>query len=180
MKNRMYGFILFSVLLLMGCNSLNLPFKPSPSINKQLLTEQQVKNEAAWKAAFKFLNDNDLSTLAVGRYELTDGVYATVSDYQTKEPEMAKYEAHRKYIDIQYVVEGCEYIELMSLKDIKEPADYKEESDIAFFKGKKGNRLYVDKEHYFVFFPEDAHKPCLKVDTSSKVRKIVVKVPWMP
>lgn len=190
MKTLINIFILSFAMFLIGCGDKNiknknmnisdLPFKPSTSINQTLLTDQQIKNTAAWQVAFKFLKENDLVNLPIGRYDLSNGVFATVADYQTKEPETVKYEAHRKYIDIQYVAKGCECIELMSLKDIKEPANYKEESDIVFFKGKKGTRLYADKKQFFVFFPEDVHKPCLKVDTSREVRKIVVKIPWVP
>ena len=60
-------------------------------------------------AALAFLRRDDLGAMAAGTYEL-DGrrLYALVQDYQTKPAGDGKWEAHRRYIDLQYVVYGCE------------------------------------------------------------------------
>lgn len=159
--------------------SAGLPMKPDSSINLRLLAEQNIKNPDVWRVAYRFLNENDLKTMDLGRYELDSvGTYATVSEYQTKDPDVADFEAHRKYIDIQYVPSGQEYIELTSLENIDVmKQEYSEEKDIEFFSKGDGVLRLADKDHFFVFFPSDGHKPCLKVDTSATVRKIVVKVP---
>ncbi|MDR2920938.1 MAG: YhcH/YjgK/YiaL family protein [Tannerella sp.] len=157
----------------------DLPYVPDANINKRLFIQQQEKNPETWRKAFDFLKNEDLSELPEGRYDLSDnGLYATVSVYQTKKPEDAKYEAHRKYIDIQYVAEGEEYIEILPLEMIKEAQNYDGEADIMFFESKtKGSKLLADKSRFFVFFPTDAHKPCLMTDTTKTVKKIVVKIP---
>lgn len=158
--------------------SKELTMKPDKSINLETFVLQNKRNEKAWKVAFEFLKRKDLNSLAIGRYDLSDdGTYATVSEYETKEHETARYEAHRKYIDIQYVCEGDEFIELLSLDQIIESQDYDEKADIMFFYGKPGERLHANREHFFVFFPNDAHKPCLKIGTPNKVRKVVIKIP---
>lgn len=155
-----------------------LSMTPDASINQSEFASQVLKNEKSWQAAFYFLDNNNLDKLAIGRYELlNDGTYATVSDYITKEPDSARYEAHRKYIDIQYVLNGSEYIDLLRMADINEEAAYDEKSDILFFTGREGQRLLADKKRFFVFFPDDVHKPCLKVVCTGRVRKIVVKIP---
>lgn len=155
-----------------------LSMTPDASINQSEFASQVLKNEKSWQAAFHFLDNNNLDELAIGRYELLDdGTYATVSEYITKEPDSARYEAHRKYIDIQYVLNGSEYIDLLRMPDINEEAEYDEKSDILFFTGREGQRLLADKKHFFVFFPDDVHKPCLKVGSTGRVRKIVVKIP---
>jgi YhcH/YjgK/YiaL family protein len=156
-----------------------LPFKPDTGIDAREFVRQNVVNRPAWEAAFDFLQKNDLAALPPGRYDLpAEGVYATVSDYPAKERDSCRYEAHRKYIDIQYVAGGAEYIELLPLRLISEEQRYDEEKDILFFEDKtQGEMLYADKNRFFVFFPEDAHKPCLKADWGGTVRKIVVKIP---
>jgi len=156
-----------------------MAFVPDESINKRLLIQHQEKSPDVWKKAFDFLNRNDLADLSEGRYDLSDdGLYATVSIYETKQPEDAKYEAHRKYIDIQYVAEGEEYIEILPLEMIDEVQNYDEKADIMFFESKAGgSKLLADKNRFFIFFPEDAHKPCLRTDTIRTVKKIVVKIP---
>lgn len=158
--------------------SKELTMKPDQSINLEMFVLQNERNDKAWQVAFDFLKRNDLNSLAIGRYDLSDdGTYATVSEYETKEHETARYEAHRRYIDIQYVSEGEEFMELLPLDQIIESQDYDEQADIMFFNGKPGKRLYANKDHFFVFFPNDVHKPCLKIETPTKVRKVVIKIP---
>lgn len=161
--------------------STQLEIKPDESIEscKRQFVKENLVNPKAWKAAYDFLKDNDLKNLPDGRYELSDdGTYATVTEYMTKEPETAKYEAHRKYIDIQYVAAGEEYIEVLPLQMIDEEQNYDENADILFFESEtQGDKLYADSTRFFVFFPTDVHKPCLKIGTSRIVKKIVVKIP---
>jgi YhcH/YjgK/YiaL family protein len=196
MKNCLTTMI---TLLLVGCSGTNrevtdekftewikssqwitdFPFRLDKNIDSKSFYVQNKRNEAEWNAAYNFLKSNDLSQMPTGRYDLTPkGTYATVTDYQTKEHETAKYEAHRKYIDIQYVAYGEEYIDILPLSEIKEEAEYDAEKDIVFYNGHLRKRLKATNKEIFVFFPEDAHKPCLKIDTVKPVRKIVVKIPF--
>jgi hypothetical protein len=41
---------------------------------------------------------------------------------------------------------------------------------------KKNNYRIATPERFFVFFPDDAHRPCVRIDENSIVRKIVVKI----
>lgn len=65
--------------------------------------------EGRYAKAVDFLKSHDLKTLENGRHEI-DGmnVYANVMELETVPWEEAKYESHRDYTDIQYIVEGCE------------------------------------------------------------------------
>ncbi len=159
-----------------------LPWKPDVSINKEILSEQISQNENAWQAAYEFLKRNDLSTLENGHYELSNGTYAAVSEYKTKDPETARYEVHRTYIDIQYVIKGEEYIEVLPLDMFKEEQHYDKDKDIIFFEeNPNGTKLYADNGHFFVFFPDEAHKPGLKINTNNEeVKKVVIKIPYYP
>ena len=202
MKKSAYYIVLLTGIIMISCNtnkaktdkqsdkkasewfnqsvwSTSLSIAPDESIDLQLFKKHHDSDPQTWKAAHDFLNRKDLTELSVGRYELTDnGMYATVSVYDTKDPEEALYEAHRKFIDIQYVAEGVEHIEILPLSKIDEKAEYDEEKDIIFFTTKiAGDKRLADKRRYFVFFPEDAHKPCLKTDTKGTVKKVVIKIP---
>lgn len=151
---------------------------PDESINKRALALSYFKNPGKWDKAFKFLKDNNLSELELRRYDIDgDIVYAPVSSYMTKNEEDARYEAHRKYIDIQFVISGREQIGVAPLsgkKEVLEP--YNEENDIEFFTVADGENRLATPERFFIFFPEDAHRPGLKVNENSEVKKIVVKV----
>jgi len=155
--------------------------KVDSSINKKEFVIQNVLNSKSWTAAYKFLNKNDLANMPIGRYELlNDGTYATVTDYLTKDADTAFFEAHRKYIDIQYVAKGEEYIRLTTLDLpllIHKP--YNDEKDIEFFSKNKSKQLLATPKTFFVFFPSDAHMPCLKEKNNAFLRKIVIKIPYI-
>lgn len=153
--------------------------KPDEGMDKRLFVQQNLLNPTAWKAALDFLKRPDLKSLPEGRYDLTaEGAYAALSEYTTKEWDTARYEAHRKYIDIQYVSAGEEYIEVLPLASIREEQKYDPEADIMFFDDRtEGTKLLADPSCFFVFFPSNAHKPCLKIEEAKAVKKIVVKIP---
>jgi YhcH/YjgK/YiaL family protein len=152
--------------------------KPDQSINRKEFTVSYFKNRERWDKAFSFLKSTDLSGLELKRYDIDgDNLYAPVSEYLTKNEEDARYEAHQKYIDIQYVVSGKEMIGVAPMsqkKDVLEP--YDSTRDIEFLTVSGGENRLAMPDRFFIFFPEDAHRPGLKDTENSPVRKIVVKV----
>ena len=152
--------------------------KPDQSINRKAFAVSYFKNKERWDKAFNFLKSNDLSGLELKRYDIDgNNLYASVSEYLTKNEEDARYEAHQKYIDIQYVVSGKELIGVAPMsqkKDVLEP--YDSTKDIEFLTVTGGENRPAMPDRFFIFFPEDAHRPGLKDTENSPVRKIVVKV----
>lgn len=152
--------------------------KPDPSINRKDLAISYYKHKERWDKAFSFLKDNDLATMEVKRYEI-DGtdIYAPVSEYMTKNEEDVRYETHQKYIDIQYVVSGKELIGIAPVsmkKEILEP--YNETKDVMYLNVSQISNFKATTETFFIFFPDDLHRPGLKDGESTPVRKVVVKV----
>jgi YhcH/YjgK/YiaL family protein len=151
---------------------------PDQSINRKEFAVSYFKNRERWDKAFSFLKSTDLSGLELKRYDIDgDNLYAPVSEYQTKNEEDARYEAHQRYIDIQYVVSGKEMIGVAPMsqkKDVLEP--YDSTRDIEFLTVSGGENRLAMPDRFFIFFPEDAHRPGLKDTENSPVRKIVVKV----
>lgn len=128
--------------------------------------------------AFDYLKNTDLAALNTGRYFLkSDSLIVIVDEYNTKNPEETKYEAHKKYIDIQYLIKGEEKIGVSKLqKDSKVVISYDETKDIAFYDMAEENYRTANSSVFFIFFPEDAHRPCVKTDENSPVKKIVFKI----
>ncbi|RTE55386.1 DUF386 domain-containing protein [Arenibacter aquaticus] len=150
---------------------------PNKSINKKELAIQFFKNKERWKQAFEFLASNDLEKLSIGRYDLDgDNLFVKVEEYETKDENDARFEAHKKYVDIQYLVFGEERIGISQLKNTTELIPYDNLKDISFFTAKYNNYQIASPSTFFIFFPEDAHRPCVKTGKKSKVRKVVVKV----
>lgn len=152
--------------------------KPDQSINRKLFSESYFRNKKLWDKAFEFLKTNNLRELETKKYVIDgDRLYATVSEYLTKDEADARYEAHRKYIDIQYVVSGKELIGISPLSQKEEVLEpYNDEKDIEFLKVTGGKNHIAMPDRFFILFPEDAHRPGIKDEKNSPVRKVVVKV----
>ena len=128
------------------------------------------------KKAFDYIRNTDLKNIEPGRYEIDgDNVFALISEYKTKLESNGKLEAHRKYIDVQYVIEGEELIGCTPLGNQIILESYKEENDIIFFEGEK-SFTKVSSGMFAIFFPEDVHMPGINVGNISEVKKLVIKV----
>ena len=152
--------------------------KPDASINRREFANAYFKNQERWDKSFNFLKSNDLSKLEIKRHEIDgDNAYAPVSEYLSKNEGEAKFEVHRKYIDIQYVIAGVEQIAvtpLSSTKDITIP--YDAAKDIEFMTVSDSTTFKATPGNFFIFFPSEIHRPGLKLNENSQVKKIVVKV----
>ena len=128
-----------------------------------------------FKQVVEYVKNTDLRSLETGKHVLENGVYLMVQEYTTKDIAAGKYEAHRKYIDIQIILEGAEIMGYAPLATLQAETEYDENGDFQMFTG-QGSLLQVAKDNFTVFFPEDGHMP--GVGTSPcDVKKIVVKVP---
>jgi YhcH/YjgK/YiaL family protein len=157
-------------------NPLNsLSIKPHVSINQQEFAKQYAANKNLWDKAFEFLRTKDLSKLAVGDYKLVgDSAFVKVTYGPEKELDATKWEAHQKYIDIQYIASGKEKIGVAEITKATISAAYNEVKDAANY-NVEGNFYVADPTTFFIFFPQDVHRPNIKVDDAD-VRKIVVKI----
>jgi YhcH/YjgK/YiaL family protein len=128
--------------------------------------------------AFAFLRTVD-GTQALGRHDLDgDHCFALVQTYATKSIESAKFEAHRKYIDVQFICNGRETILWAPLAAMKEETmAYSEEKEAALWKLVPDiTPLHMSAGHFAILFPEDAHAPCVEWEKPEQVFKVVVKV----
>ncbi|MSU47208.1 MAG: DUF386 domain-containing protein [Lacunisphaera sp.] len=128
--------------------------------------------------AFAFLRDLP-DNASIGRHEI-DGeeIYAFVQQHMTKPVAEKQLEAHRKYIDIQYVVKGREIIywaPLAQLTHVTMPFD--PNVDAALFSGIPDMvPVPVRPGQFVLLFPEDGHAPSCAWDAPTEVLKVVVKV----
>ena len=124
----------------------------------------------------KFLK-NASPDLANGVHEINPRVKAIVSEYETKPVNENGYEAHRKYIDIQYLLQGKEKNCSLPIEKLTKTKPYKEEIDAAFYEATgPALELMLGDGYFAIYWPQDGHMPCLSVDGDEKVKKVVVKV----
>lgn len=140
----------------------------------------QVPASANIEKGLNYLSSARDQDLPDGRYEV-DGerVYALVQSYQTlPEDENAKYEAHRRYIDIQYIVSGVEGMGWAPLDQMQVNQEYSMEKDVVLGTCpiSRATLVQVNAGEAAIFFPGDAHAPKLACGAPGPVKKIVVKV----
>lgn len=124
--------------------------------------------------ALKHLENTDFSKYSKGSYEI-DGrdLYMNVEEYTTRIS--SNIEAHRKYIDIQYMIKGEENMGVTSLDDLVVTDKYSSEKDVEFYNGNAPLTLVKENE-FIIFYPTDAHLPCQVVDEPKEVKKVIVKI----
>lgn len=150
---------------------------PDASINKRSFANHYYKNPRHWDQAFQFLTSADLKNMPLGKQKLEgEHLFVSVDEYTTKSKSETKYESHKKYIDIQYIIDGEELIGLATLDKVKITEPYDSSRDIIFYEYDGGNYVKTTPNNFVIFFPEDAHRPMMKLNDNLKVRKIVVKI----
>lgn len=125
--------------------------------------------------AFEFIHDTDLGALAPGRYPIVgDDLFAIVEQLPGRTRADAPLECHRRYIDIQLVLEGMDEMGWKALVDCHEPVDdYSAERDIRFFRDAPATWIATPPDHFCIFFPEDAHAPLV---SDGSIRKVIFKI----
>lgn len=131
------------------------------------------------KKAFEFIQKANEEKFETGKYEI-DGeeIYAFVQNYDTKLKENGAFEGHENYIDVQYIIDGCEMMGIMDISKAVIKSEYDPENDVAFYKDNEiASYCVAEQGDFLIFYPHDIHSPGLAFNNSqSNVKKIVVKV----
>lgn len=167
---------LFSKDVIERCteNAIKTAFA-SDKLKQQLLEE--VKMEKKIERALSIIESLDWEKVECGTYVVDDDIYYMVQEYVTKYPHEARHEAHRKYVDIQYIVKGVERMDIADATTAEIDEPYNPEKDVEFLKDQETAETHiVPAGEYKIFYPTDSHKPGLCVDEPAKVKKILAKV----
>lgn len=152
-----------------------LSLKPHPSTNAPEFYRQYRAHTHLWDTAFAFLKLNDLETLPVGKYMLAgDSAFVSVTEGPLKEFDKTNWESHQKYIDLQYIARGKEKMGVAPVSEATVTNPYNAAKDVANYKA-DGKFYIAEPGTFFLFFPQDAHRPSIKVDDQPE-KKVVVKI----
>jgi biofilm protein TabA len=127
-----------------------------------------------------FIADGKLDALPTGSHPIVDDlVRVSVSEYETKDEASVKWEAHRKFIDVQIVLSGSESIGHSDVADLTVVSGYDEKGDFSLYadEGTALTSIALKPGMFCAFFPEDGHKPGCAIASPAKVRKAVFKIP---
>jgi biofilm protein TabA len=136
--------------------------------------------EAHIATGLRFLTKHSRQLPALGRHVIDgDAVYALSQEYQTRPRSAGIWEAHRRYIDIQYIASGSEIMGYAPISSLTVHQPYDEEKDCELFGGpmaESGSFFRMPAGFFAIFTPDDGHMPGLMDGTPVTVQKIVVKV----
>ena len=137
-------------------------------------SEKYIKLNENFKIVFDYLKNNNLKTMECGSYQINGKeLYFNLQEGETKQTQ--KLEAHKKYIDIQVVIKGEEYMGYTNINNTIISEEYNEEKDVMFLKGEV-DKVKADEKTFVIFYPEDAHMPSLSVKEDKLVKKAIFKI----
>lgn len=115
----------------------------------------------------------------VGCYKIDDRAYANIETYETKSIKDCKFEAHKKYVDIQMLLSGVEELDYTPVNGLKISDTYNEAKDIIFFENPNriSDSVILESGKFALIYPHEAHRPQVAFNGESiKVKKVVVKI----
>ena len=130
------------------------------------------------KKAFDFLADLDKDDFSVKTIEI-DGrnLFVMLQTYETEFFKEHRYESHKNYLDIQFVLDGSEIIRVADISELSLSQEYNPDKDIMFYSGESdGIDVTLKAGDFVVLYPQDGHMPKLAAGTPGTLKKAVVKV----
>lgn len=124
-------------------------------------------------------NRDKILSLENGSYDVDyDGIRMNVGKYFTKQENEKFWESHRKYLDVQIMIDGQERVAVNDIRNMSEKS-FDFEKDLVILEGSKLFDVVIENGDVLVFFPNDVHKPELDILKSGNLeneRKIITKV----
>lgn len=153
-----------------------LQLQAHSSTNQKAFEKLYKASPDLWNKAFDWLKTTDLETIEPGTYFIEEGnLRAIVSEAPAPELAYVKWEAHRNFSDIQYIVKGKAQMGMAPVSKASITEAYDSEKDVGFFET-EGEYYDAEPGTIFIFTPEDAHRPGILVPGYESVKKVVLKV----
>ncbi len=125
---------------------------------------------------FAFIAEHDLSDMTPGRYEIEgSSLYMNLEEFTTSPAEGRDFEAHKKYVDLFYVVTGEEGVDISDIHALSS-AGYNEEKDRESLNGNAQKHMVLHAGEYMTLFPADAHRPAICEGEPKPMKKAVFKI----
>ncbi|MBI3861668.1 MAG: YhcH/YjgK/YiaL family protein [Planctomycetia bacterium] len=132
---------------------------------------------AGFAAACDYLRRTDFTKMSPGKHEI-DGerLYVMLNKGPGRGRDAVKLEAHQRYIDIQYTIEGPDEIGWRPLKACRQvDTPFDAQKDFGLYADRPEAWVAVPPGSFAIFFPDDAHAP-MGAGTGCELLKAVMKV----
>ena len=129
------------------------------------------------KNSFEYKSICNIGLDECNKIVLDENSFLLEQAYITKDKKDCLFESHKKYIDIQYMFKGDEIMEVENVNNLLIQTPYKEDLDYAkYAQSLNSSSLVIRKNELAIFYPNDAHMPCIKVNENKKIIKAVFKI----
>ena len=128
------------------------------------------------KECLAYAKDNDLKSLSTGRHDIRgDELFVNIVEYETTKPENRFWEAHKDYLDLHFLLDGKEQINLNFLKNMT-LGDYIKEEDYQKIEGDKNSSGILCQGDFLICYPNDGHMTAIAADEPQKIKKAIFKI----
>ena len=126
---------------------------------------------------FAYIKAHHLEDFEKGSYPVEgDVLFFNIVEYKTKTDNSEGFwEAHRRYIDLHYLLRGCEKINLNFIGQLKQGA-FVEEDDFLPLEGEAAASVILTPGDFLICYPEDAHMTALSAAQSTPIKKAIFKI----
>ena len=140
---------------------------------KTLLNKKTVDNIKLCK---QFIEQNNLETMECGSYKIdSDNVFVNIFCYNSNNPSERIWEAHKKYIDLHYVINGREIVWIDDISNMQIGA-YDEDNDYLALEGNPTQTYVLEKGDFCLCLAFEGHKTGIKIKDVTEIKKAVFKI----
>ncbi|MDY3005770.1 YhcH/YjgK/YiaL family protein [Anaerococcus porci] len=125
---------------------------------------------------FEYAKNNDLKTFEKGSYQIDgDRLFVNIVEYETKNKEDRFWEAHKDYLDLHLMLDGCEQIDLNFISNL-ELGEYVKKDDYQALEGDNNSFVILNNEDFLICFPNDGHMTAIAYKKAQKIKKAIFKI----
>ena len=124
----------------------------------------------------EYAKNNELVDFEKGSHEIEgDNLFVNIVEYETTTPENRFWEAHREYLDVHFMLDGEEQINLNFIENM-EQKEFVPKDDFLPLEGAANSHVILKKGDFLVCYPHDGHMTAIQVEEPKKVKKAIFKV----
>ncbi|WP_250278224.1 YhcH/YjgK/YiaL family protein [[Clostridium] colinum] len=125
---------------------------------------------------FEYIKQNNLKALPKGIYEICGkDLFVNIVEYETTTEDKRFFEAHKNYLDLHFMIDGEEIININFIKNM-EQKPFVEEEDFLPLEGAKKSSIVLQEEDFLILYPNDGHMTAVKISEPKKIKKAIFKV----
>lgn len=132
--------------------------------------------EEAIKQCFSYAEQHDLEQYENKTYELSGKqLFVNIVEYETTSVENRFWEAHKKYLDLHFMLRGKEQIDLNFIQNMKQ-LEFVEQDDFLPLEGEANSHIILQKGDFLLCYPQDGHRTAIMVENPIKIKKAIFKI----